>query len=103
MVKEIDASALSYLSITWNSIFWIWVAFLFVLSRTFFYVWRIRSLCDGNLSWMATLRIILLWEFTSAISPSTVGGTALASCCFLTRRVFGGKKRLVRGSANLLP
>ncbi|NMC39979.1 MAG: flippase-like domain-containing protein [Bacteroidales bacterium] len=78
MVKEIDASALSYLRITWTSIFWIWVAFLFVLSRTFFYVWRIRSLCDGNLSWMASLRIILLWEFTSAISPSTVGGTALA-------------------------
>lgn len=78
MIKEIDATSLSVLRFTWSSVFWIWVAFLFVLSRTFFYVWRIRSLCDGEITWLASLRIIILWEFTSAISPSTVGGTALA-------------------------
>lgn len=39
---------------------------------------RIRSLTDNELTWIQSFRIIMLWEFTSAITPSTVGGTAFA-------------------------
>jgi uncharacterized protein (TIRG00374 family) len=39
---------------------------------------RIRVLTDNDLSWRQSFRVIMLWEFTSAITPSTVGGTAFA-------------------------
>jgi uncharacterized protein (TIRG00374 family) len=39
---------------------------------------RIRILTNNDLSWKQSFRVIMLWEFTSAITPSTVGGTAFA-------------------------
>jgi uncharacterized protein (TIRG00374 family) len=39
---------------------------------------RIRILTDNDLTWVQSFRIIMLWEFTSAITPSTVGGTGFA-------------------------
>ena len=76
--KEIDTAALSHLIFRWKSIFWISVAFVLLISEIFFYMWRIRELCDKDISWIQSFRVIMLWEFTSAISPSTVGGTAVA-------------------------
>lgn len=78
MLKESDAAALSEINFGWRAVFWLTVTFLFVGLRTFFYTWRIKALCDNDISWRQSLRIILLWEFASAISPSTVGGTAVA-------------------------
>ncbi len=78
MIKEIDAAAISHIKFTWLTVFWLGVAFIFVVLRTFFYMWRIKALCDNDITWRQSFRIIMLWEFTSAISPSTVGGTALA-------------------------
>jgi hypothetical protein len=39
---------------------------------------RLRILSDKKLSWRQSLEISLLWEFASAISPSVIGGTAVA-------------------------
>ena len=82
--REIKADVLSHIAFTWASAFWLLVAFLFLVSETFFYMWRIKVLSDNELTWRQSLRIIILWEFTSAISPSTVGGTAVA-VVFLNR------------------
>jgi glycosyltransferase 2 family protein len=76
--KEFKSDSLSYLVFTWKSAFWILIAWLFMLGRDFGYMIRIRILTDKNLTWTQAFRVIMLWEFTSAITPSTVGGTAVA-------------------------
>ncbi|MCS6967237.1 MAG: lysylphosphatidylglycerol synthase transmembrane domain-containing protein [Cytophagales bacterium] len=57
---------------------WILVAILVLLIRDGGYVWRIRYLTNGELSWKSSIYTILLWEFASAVTPSAVGGTAVA-------------------------
>jgi uncharacterized membrane protein YbhN (UPF0104 family) len=59
---------------------WIWffVAFLVLLIRDGGYIYRIRAISDGELNWKSSTFIILLWEFASAVTPSAVGGTAVA-------------------------
>jgi uncharacterized protein (TIRG00374 family) len=42
------------------------------------YIFRIRSITDKQLSWTSSLYVIILWEFASAVTPSVVGGTAVA-------------------------
>lgn len=42
------------------------------------YTARIRYLSQKELSWQGSLYSILLWEFASAVTPSVVGGTAVA-------------------------
>ena len=78
MLKEINTKALSQIRFGWGSAFWLFIAFIFLVFRTWFYMARIRVLTNNDLSWRQSFRVIMLWEFTSAITPSTVGGTAFA-------------------------
>jgi uncharacterized protein (TIRG00374 family) len=78
IIREIDTSVLSKLSFTRESVFWLFIAWCFMIGRDLGYMIRIRILSENDLTWRQAFRIIMLWEFTSAISPSTVGGTALA-------------------------
>ena len=78
IVREIDNDAMSHIRFTWNSVFWIFVAWLCMVGRDLGYMIRIRILSEKDLTWLQAFRIIMLWEFTSALTPSTVGGTAVA-------------------------
>jgi len=78
IIREIDTETLSRLSFTWKSVFWLFIAWCCMIGRDLGYMIRIRILSENDLTWRQAFRVIMLWEFTSAISPSTVGGTALA-------------------------
>lgn len=54
------------------------VAVLVLLARDLGYMYRIRTLTDNHLSWSRSIVVIILWEFASAVTPSVVGGTAVA-------------------------
>lgn len=64
--------------------FGVWTVVWFVLSfgmmglRDFGYMLRMRILSDKDLSWRQSFRVIMLWEFASAVTPSAVGGTSVA-------------------------
>jgi len=58
----------------------IWALFLglvSVIGRDFFMTLRFRIVTNHDLSWKQALRVCLLCEFTSAITPSSVGGSAV--------------------------
>ena len=78
LYKEFDPKAFDAIHFTWNSVFWLLVALGCMFTRDWGYVIRIRVLSGGKLSWWQSLRIIFLWEFTSAVTPSAIGGTSLA-------------------------
>jgi uncharacterized protein (TIRG00374 family) len=76
--KEFNPAAFSKIGVTWFSVFWIIVAFLCIAGRDLGYIVRIKVLSEGQLSWRQAFRVIMLWEFTSAITPGSVGGTSVA-------------------------
>ena len=49
-----------------------------MLIRDLGYILRLRILSDKKLSWTQCFQIIMLWEFSSAVSPGAIGGTAAA-------------------------
>lgn len=53
-------------------------ALLCVLVRDLAYMVRIRILAMGTFTWRSAFSTILLWEFASALTPSVVGGSAVA-------------------------
>lgn len=57
---------------------WFVAALLVLVVRDAGYMYRIRELSDKELSWLSSWYIIILWEFASAVTPSVVGGTAVA-------------------------
>ena len=78
LYKEFDPSAFDLIIFSWNTVFWLVVAILCMVIRDIGYIIRIRILSDNHLGWMQAFRIIMLWEFTSAVTPSAVGGTSVA-------------------------
>ncbi|MCP4520256.1 MAG: flippase-like domain-containing protein [Cytophagales bacterium] len=57
---------------------WIFLAIFVLFIRDLGYIFRIRYLTNKELDWKGSLYVILLWEFSSAVTPSVVGGTAVA-------------------------
>lgn len=78
LYKEFDPRIFAHLNVTWKTVFWIFMAFVFMVGRDLGYMIRIRLFSDNKLTWRQAFRVIMLWEFTSAITPSAVGGTSVA-------------------------
>ncbi len=78
LYNEFDPSVLDNMSFTLQSLFWFFVSFLMMAIRDFGYIIRIRLLSAQKLSWRKAFNIVMLWEFTSAITPSAIGGTSVA-------------------------
>ncbi len=56
----------------------VFLAVLVFLSRFAGYIFRIKTITKNELTWKSSLYVIILWEFASAVTPSVVGGTAVA-------------------------
>lgn len=78
LIKEVDRNTFSLMEFSWYSLFWICIALIMMVIRDLGYMARLRILTDGKFSWRKSFRIIMLWEFTSAITPSAIGGTSVA-------------------------
>ncbi len=74
---EFHASTWDLIHFTPHVIISIFVAWLFMLGRDFGLTWRFRALTDHDLTWKQALKVDMLCEFTSCVTPSAVGGSAL--------------------------
>ncbi len=83
-IRDFDRE--SFAQIRWASSAWLWLgaALILMAIRTLAYMYRIRLLTDHELSWRKSFQVIMLWEFASSITPSVVGGTAVA--LFIVRK-----------------
>lgn len=78
LYTEFNPEAFKLIHFTWRSAFWILIACLMMLSRDLGYILRLITLSGGRIRFWNAFRVIMLWEFTSAITPSAVGGTSVA-------------------------
>ena len=62
-----------------------------LLLKELAYIYRIRVLTNKDLNWTSSVYVILLWEFASAVTPSVVGGTAVAVFILLKEKINLGK------------
>ncbi len=73
-----DLDALKKIEWARKSMFWISMGALLMVVRHIGYMYRLRLITDKKLSWYQSFNVISLWEFSSAVTPSTVGGAAVA-------------------------
>jgi uncharacterized protein (TIRG00374 family) len=67
-------------NISWNNhaLFWIFMTVMAYVVRHLAYSWRLRVLSDYEFSWSKSIELIFIWEFASAVSPTSLGGSAVA-------------------------
>lgn len=76
--KDFNVRAFDLLTFSSRMCWYLFLAVLFMLLRDVGYMMRIRILTQKDLSWKQAFRVIMLWEFSSAVMPSAVGGTTVA-------------------------
>jgi len=66
--------------IQWNfhTYFWIGMALLVYIVRHFFISARLRLLSGFEFDWKKAIELIFIWEFSSSVSPTSFGGSAVA-------------------------
>lgn len=69
-----------FAKISWDGhmLFWVFMAILCYVLRHLFYAYRLRVLADEEFSWSKSIELIFIWEFASAVSPTSIGGSAVA-------------------------
>lgn len=76
--KEFNVDSLREIRFSGRTWFCMFLAVLAVGMRDFGMAWRFRSLTDRYLKWGRSVKVTFLCEFLSAITPSSVGGSALS-------------------------
>lgn len=74
----------SQINFTPTLILGIVLAWIFMVGRDFGLMWRFRIMTDRRLTWWQALRVTMMCEFASAMTPSSVGGSAVGMI-FLNR------------------
>lgn len=95
-------SALDRVIWTHQTFLWLGVAFLMMFLRDLAYMWQIRILTARHMGWWACFEVILLWEFFAAVSPSIVGGAALAIFMLVKERIAVGRSTTIVFTTILL-
>jgi len=74
-LSEFDPATFKGITFNFNSVGYLVLAFLFMFGRDFGMIWRFRIMANKDLSWLQAFNINILNEFTSAVTPSAVGGS----------------------------
>jgi hypothetical protein len=83
--------AISTFEWTGHILLFIFLAFTMSAIRDLGYIWRLKMLSEDKLSWRAAFEVTFLWEFSSAITPSVVGGSAVAIFMLIKEKISAGK------------
>ena len=76
--RQFDPEEFSEISWTNHTLFWILAAVGIIIIRHLAYAARLRILSEKAFSWRKCIELIFIWEFSSAVSPTSVGGSAVA-------------------------
>lgn len=101
-LKDFKPEAFSVLHFSASVFIFIGLAIFFMLLRDIGYIIRLRILTHNELSWRQAIRVILLWEFTSAVTPSAVGGTTIATLYVYKEGINLGRSTAVVMATSLL-
>lgn len=95
LYNKFDADTFSFLELSWHVVLFVLLAFLMMVVRDVAYIYRLMVLTDYSLSWKQAFNVIMLWEFSSAVSPSVVGGTGPAIFFLYKEGLSGGSSTAV--------
>lgn len=75
--REFNPELFSGIHFSWRLVGGLVLAMLFMFGRDGGLMWRFRFITDKELTWPQAFRVNMLCEFTSAVTPSAVGGSSL--------------------------
>ncbi len=95
LFRNFDSETFSFVTFTWKAAYYLLLAFVMMAVRDLSYMYRLIVLTNNRLTWKQAFNVIMLWEFSSAVSPSVVGGTGPAIFFLYKEGLSGGRSTAV--------
>lgn len=76
--KQFDPEEFSKITWSGHTSIWIGISIVLLVVRHLAYATRLKILSEGAFNWFKCIELIFIWEFSSAVSPTSVGGSAVA-------------------------
>ncbi len=89
--QQFDPKVFSEIHWTSHVFFWVGMSLFFLAFRHFCYMVRLHILSDKVFSLKKAFELIFIWEFSTAISPTSVGGSAVALFVLSQEKLSGAK------------
>lgn len=94
-VHDFDLAEFKKIKWTSSVIFWLCMSLVFVATRHLSYMYRLRVVTDKFFSWRKCFELILVWEFSSAVTPTSVGGSAVALVALSQEKLPPGRTTMI--------
>lgn len=94
-LKDFNADEFGKIEFSQHVFFWIAMASFFMCFRHFCYMVRLRIITDGFFSWKKCFELVMMWEFSSAVTPTSVGGAAVAMFAIAQEKLAAGKTAMI--------
>ncbi len=94
-ISNFKADEFAKMTFTGHTLFWIGMAGLFVCIRHFCYMTRLRIITEGQFSWKKCFELIVIWEFSSAVTPTSVGGSAVSMFVISRENISAGRTTMI--------
>ncbi len=91
IIRQLDMESIRNFDFNAHTFFWISMAAFMYISRHLFYSWRLRIITDYAFSWLKAMQLIIIWEFSTAVSPTSVGGAGVALFLLSKEKMSGAK------------
>jgi len=76
--EQFDVEDFKQINWSRHTVLWVLASISFLVIRHIAYATRLRILSEKAFSWRKCVELIFIWEFSSAVSPTSVGGSAVA-------------------------
>lgn len=90
-INEFKYETIISFQLGYQEIFYLLLAFALMLVRDGGMMWRFRIMSGKQLSWRSAFNVHILSEFTSAITPSALGGSSLVMLFLKKEGILLGK------------
>ena len=89
--RDLDADFIK--NIQWNNhtLYWVLIAVVLLIIRHIAYAIRLRYLTDFLFGWWKSIELIFVWEFSSAVSPTSLGGSVVALFMLVQEKISAAK------------
>jgi len=91
LYRDFNGDSLAAIDWDWSSGVLLLCAIACAFIRHIAYMWRLRILSDDELSWRQSFDVISLWEFSSSVTPTRVGGIAVALIFLMREKLKAGR------------
>ena len=91
LYSQFDPAEFAKINWTSHTLFWVLLSLILLIVRHLAYATRLWILSEKEFSWKKCIQLIFIWEFSSAVSPTSIGGSAVALFVLSQEKLSGAK------------